>query len=71
MASTAASVAVAMEVIAALGEYLELSCLPFSPTGFKSPKDLFYDIRLNAGVAVFSIFSTQMLGGYNPKYLSS
>ncbi|KAF8814983.1 OPT superfamily oligopeptide transporter [Phlegmacium glaucopus] len=42
MASTAASVAVAMEIIAAL--------------------DLFYDIRLNPAVAVFSIFSTQMLG---------
>ncbi|KAF8962606.1 OPT oligopeptide transporter [Flammula alnicola] len=42
MASTAASVAVAMEVIAAL--------------------DLFYNLRLNSAVAVFSIFSTQMLG---------
>ncbi|KAF9477961.1 OPT oligopeptide transporter [Pholiota conissans] len=42
MASTAASVAVAMEVIAAL--------------------DLFYDLRLNSAVAVFSIFATQMLG---------
>ncbi|KAF8182028.1 OPT oligopeptide transporter [Pholiota molesta] len=42
MASTAASVAVAMEVIAAL--------------------DLFYNLRLNSAVAVFSIFATQMLG---------
>ncbi|KJA17574.1 hypothetical protein HYPSUDRAFT_206043 [Hypholoma sublateritium FD-334 SS-4] len=42
MASTASSVAVAMEVIAAL--------------------DLFYDLRLNSAVAVFSIFATQMLG---------
>ncbi|KDR80229.1 hypothetical protein GALMADRAFT_1186070 [Galerina marginata CBS 339.88] len=42
MASTASSVATAMEIIAAL--------------------DLFYDLRLNSAVAVFSIFSTQMLG---------
>ncbi|KAJ3509706.1 hypothetical protein NLJ89_g5072 [Agrocybe chaxingu] len=42
MSSTAASVAVAMEIIAAL--------------------DLFYDLRLNSAVAIFSIFSTQMIG---------
>ncbi|KAF8156006.1 OPT oligopeptide transporter [Crassisporium funariophilum] len=42
MASTASSVATAMEIIAAL--------------------DLFYDLRLNSAVAVFSIFATQMLG---------
>ncbi|KAF9047508.1 OPT oligopeptide transporter protein-domain-containing protein [Panaeolus papilionaceus] len=42
MSSTASTVAVAMEIIAAL--------------------DLFYDLRLNSAVAVFSIFATQMLG---------
>ncbi|KAI0043670.1 OPT-domain-containing protein [Auriscalpium vulgare] len=42
MASTASTVAVAMEVIAAL--------------------DLFYDIRLNAAVAIFQIFASQMIG---------
>ncbi|KAI0305716.1 OPT oligopeptide transporter [Multifurca ochricompacta] len=42
MASTASTVAVAMEVIAAL--------------------DLFYDIRLNHVVAIFQIFSSQMIG---------
>ncbi|KAI0945261.1 hypothetical protein AcW1_001521 [Taiwanofungus camphoratus] len=42
MASTASSVAVAMEVIAAL--------------------NLFYDIRLNAAVAIFQIFASQMIG---------
>ncbi|KAF9567140.1 OPT oligopeptide transporter [Agrocybe pediades] len=42
MSSTAANVAIAMEIIAAL--------------------DLFYDLRLNSAVAVFSIFSSQMLG---------
>ncbi|KAI0341506.1 OPT oligopeptide transporter [Trametopsis cervina] len=42
MASTASSVAIAMEVIAAL--------------------DLFYDTRLNPAVAIFQIFSSQMLG---------
>ncbi|KAI0321162.1 OPT oligopeptide transporter [Amylostereum chailletii] len=42
MSSTAAQVAVAMEIIAAL--------------------DLYYDIRLNAAVAIFQIFATQMIG---------
>ncbi|KAF8524054.1 OPT oligopeptide transporter [Hysterangium stoloniferum] len=42
MSSTAATVATAMEIIAAL--------------------NLFYDIRLNGAVAMFQIFSTQMLG---------
>ncbi|KAF4602800.1 hypothetical protein EYR40_006017 [Pleurotus pulmonarius] len=42
MSSTASSVAVGMEIIAAL--------------------DLFYDLRLNAAVALFQIFATQMLG---------
>ncbi|KAF8491247.1 OPT oligopeptide transporter [Gautieria morchelliformis] len=42
MSSTAATVATAMEIIAAL--------------------DLFYDVRLNGAVAMFQIFSTQMLG---------
>lgn len=42
MASTASSVAIAMEIIAAL--------------------DLFYDITLNAGVAIFQIFASQMIG---------
>ncbi|PSS37984.1 hypothetical protein PHLCEN_2v167 [Hermanssonia centrifuga] len=42
MASTASSVAIAMEVIAAI--------------------DLFYNTRLNAGVAIFQIFASQMLG---------
>ncbi|KAL0948807.1 hypothetical protein HGRIS_008935 [Hohenbuehelia grisea] len=42
MASTASSVAIGMEIIAAL--------------------DLFYDLRLNAAVALFQIFATQMLG---------
>ncbi|KAI0266794.1 OPT oligopeptide transporter [Gloeopeniophorella convolvens] len=42
MASTASTVAVAMEIIAAL--------------------DLFYDIRLNAAVAIFQIFASQMIG---------
>ncbi|KAH9478604.1 Oligopeptide transporter 1 [Psilocybe cubensis] len=49
MSSTASSVAVAMEVIAAL--------------------DLFYDLRLNSAVAVFSIFSTQMLGEWSSHVL--
>ncbi|KAF7794041.1 hypothetical protein EIP86_005169 [Pleurotus ostreatoroseus] len=42
MASTASSVAIAMEIIAAL--------------------DLYYNITLNAGAAIFQIFSSQMLG---------
>lgn len=42
MASTASSVAIAMEIIAAL--------------------DLFYNTRLNAAVAIFQIFASQMLG---------
>ncbi|CAL1709266.1 unnamed protein product [Somion occarium] len=42
MSSTASTVAIAMEIIAAL--------------------DLFYDIHLNAAVAIFQIFSSQMLG---------
>ncbi|KAG9219680.1 hypothetical protein CCMSSC00406_0005998 [Pleurotus cornucopiae] len=42
MSSTASSVAIGMEIIAAL--------------------DLFYDLRLNAAVALFQIFATQMLG---------
>lgn len=42
MASTAATVATAMEIIAAL--------------------NLFYDVRLNGAIAMFQIFSTQMLG---------
>ncbi|KAH8083293.1 OPT oligopeptide transporter [Cristinia sonorae] len=42
MASTASSVAIAMEIIAAL--------------------DLFYNVRLNAAVAIFQIFASQMLG---------
>ncbi|KAF8578774.1 OPT superfamily oligopeptide transporter [Ramaria rubella] len=42
MASTASTVATAMEIIAAL--------------------NLFYDVRLNGAVAMFQIFSTQMLG---------
>ncbi|KAI0700199.1 OPT oligopeptide transporter [Cytidiella melzeri] len=42
MASTAASVAIAMEIIAAL--------------------DLFYNITLSPAVAIFQIFSSQMLG---------
>lgn len=42
MSSTAANVAVGMEIIAAM--------------------DLFYNIQLNAAVAIFQIFATQMLG---------
>ncbi|KAK7683103.1 hypothetical protein QCA50_013776 [Cerrena zonata] len=42
MSSTASTVAIAMEIIAAL--------------------DLFYDTRLNGAVAIFQIFSSQMLG---------
>ncbi|KAI0070550.1 OPT oligopeptide transporter [Panus rudis PR-1116 ss-1] len=42
MSSTASTVAIAMEIIAAL--------------------DLFYDTRLNPAVAIFQIFSSQMLG---------
>ncbi|KZT10438.1 OPT oligopeptide transporter [Laetiporus sulphureus 93-53] len=42
MASTASTVAIAMEIIAAL--------------------NLFYDIRLNAAVAIFQIFASQMIG---------
>jgi hypothetical protein len=42
MASTASTVAIGMEIIAAL--------------------NLFYDIKLNAAVAVFQIFATQMIG---------
>ncbi|CDO73896.1 hypothetical protein BN946_scf185016.g53 [Trametes cinnabarina] len=42
MSSTASTVAVAMEIIAAL--------------------DLFYNIKLNAAVAIFQIFASQMIG---------
>ncbi|KAI0330064.1 OPT oligopeptide transporter [Cubamyces sp. BRFM 1775] len=42
MASTASTVAIAMEIIAAL--------------------DLFYNIKLNAAVAIFQIFASQMIG---------
>lgn len=42
MASTASSVAIAMEIIAAI--------------------DLFYNTKLNAAVAIFQIFASQMLG---------
>ena len=61
MASTASTVAIAMEIIAALGELASLSQLTWQLT-FYSPTDLFYDTKLNGAVAIFQIFSSQMLG---------
>lgn len=60
MASTASTVAVAMEVIAALG-----ACFLFHYITFHSLifiVDLFYDIKLNPAVAIFQIFASQMIG---------
>lgn len=60
MASTASSVAIAMEVIAALGQ---LSISPTCPhTQLFRHADLFYNVRLNAAVSIFQIFASQMLG---------
>ena len=58
MASTASQVSTTMEVIAAMGKpphHMSLIVLTCAT-------DLFYDLRLNAGVAIFQIFSTQMIG---------
>jgi hypothetical protein len=59
MASTASSVAIAMEVIAALGaskyhkmtKFISICCA-----------DLFYNDPLNPAIAIFQIFASQMLG---------
>lgn len=59
MASTAANVAIGMEIIAALGT---IQILLIGVLLILLRADLFYDIDLNPAVAVFSIFSTQMLG---------
>ena len=60
MASTASSVAIAMEIIAAIGA---LACGKFNALALKSRwTDLFYDEKLNAAVAIFQIFASQMLG---------
>lgn len=63
MASTASSVAVAMEVIAALGEFTVPGVFSVNQIIIDNlSADLFYNLRLNSAVAVFSIFATQMLG---------
>jgi hypothetical protein len=61
MASTASTVAVAMEIIAALGMSLRATCR-FNLIMLRGFTDLFYDIRLNAAVAMFQIFASQMIG---------
>ena len=58
MASTASSVAIAMEVIAAIGMLL---CDRSQPL-YSRATDLYYNTKLNAGVAIFQIFASQMLG---------
>jgi hypothetical protein len=63
MASTAASVAVAMEVIAALGKTTSEILNHLCNFDYRMT-DLFYNLRLNSAVAVFSIFATQMLGEF-------
>ncbi len=59
MASTASSVAIAMEIIAALGK-AHRALLSFHSLTFLV--DLYYGIALNAGAAIFQIFASQMLG---------
>jgi OPT oligopeptide transporter protein len=59
MSSTAATVATAMEIIAALSK---LFLILLFQGHLWSLLDLFYDIRLSGAVAMFQIFSTQMLG---------
>ena len=61
MSSTASSVAVAMEIIAALGKlYINLWLLEGHVLSVHT--DLFYNVKLNAAVAIFQIFATQMIG---------
>ena len=62
MSSTAASVAVAMEVIEAVGTPLLLPPLYDRSHPLEHRADLYYNTRLNAGVAIFQIFASQMLG---------
>lgn len=60
MASTASSVAIAMEIIAAIGTLIRGGQnVPILTTMWT---DLFYDEKLNAAVAIFQIFASQMLG---------
>lgn len=61
MASTASTVAIAMEIVAALGTFI-LSILHEVSVTYIPLTDLFYDTRLNGAVAIFQIFSSQMLG---------
>ena len=61
MSSTAATVATAMEIIAALSRPQRFLLFLFSRPLILL-LDLFYDVRLNSAVAMFQIFSTQMLG---------
>lgn len=60
MSSTASTVAVAMEIIAALGAYS--LALSFSAVTDMRTLDLYYGIRLNGAVAMFQIFASQMIG---------
>ncbi|THH26497.1 hypothetical protein EUX98_g7691 [Antrodiella citrinella] len=62
MASTASSVAIAMEVIAALGTFFCHKFASVSVSECTCFADLFYDVHLNAAVAIFQIFASQMLG---------
>ena len=59
MASTASSVAIAMEIIAALGKS---ASVVFTKERLMSDVDLFYNTSLNPAVAIFQIFASQMLG---------
>lgn len=57
MASTASSVAIAMEVIAAIGEF-SLMLRSLATALMAATTDLFYNEKLNAAVAIFQIFSS-------------
>lgn len=60
MVSTASTISVVTEIIAALGD-LSQPCLG-KRFSLNEPVDLFYDIRMNPAVAMFQIFATQMVG---------
>jgi hypothetical protein len=58
MASTASTMAVATEILAALGS----SCRASFSKEAETFTDLFYDLKLNAAAAMFQTFATQMIG---------
>ena len=60
MPSTASTVAIAMEIVAAIGRPSESRLL--RTTWLTLGPDLFYDVHLSGVVAVFQIFASQMIG---------